>query len=221
MILVYTLIFSTVMKARLPGSDDSWAYSIYLCAGILTWTYFSDTVLRCQTLFIEQANLLKKVNFPRLTLPIIVLLSSTINFIIIFFILILFLLAIGRFPGISILLVLPVLALQQGFAIGLGMLTGTLNVFSRDVGKFIGIVMTFWFWMTPIIYPIEILPPVLQDALKWNPMFESMNFYHALLLGNEIPPASSLYYLAFFSLTSLLLGYFCFHKLVADMVDEL
>jgi ABC-type polysaccharide/polyol phosphate export permease len=84
MIIVYTLIFSTVMKARLPGLDDSWSYAIYLCMGILFWTLFAEIVNRCQTMFISEVSLLKKTSFPRLSLPCVILLSAAVNFVIFF-----------------------------------------------------------------------------------------------------------------------------------------
>jgi lipopolysaccharide transport system permease protein len=69
MILVYTVIFAEVMRTKMPGSDSTFAYSIYLCAGILTWGLFAEMVGRGQTMFLEQSNLLKKVSFPRICLP--------------------------------------------------------------------------------------------------------------------------------------------------------
>ena len=92
MIVVYTLIFSKIMRARLIGMDDTMAYGMFLCAGLLTWGFFSELLGRCQTIFIEQANLLKKLSFPKITLPFILLFSSAINFTIIFGLFLIFLL---------------------------------------------------------------------------------------------------------------------------------
>ena len=80
MILVYTVIFSEVMRAKLPGNDSGAAYSIYLCAGILTWGLFAEIVARGQNMFLEQANLIKKISFPRICLPIIVVMNALVNF---------------------------------------------------------------------------------------------------------------------------------------------
>ena len=80
MIVVYTVIFSQVMKAKLPGLDTTFAYSIYLCSGVLTWGLFSEMMTRSQNLFLDNANLLKKINFPRIILPIVVVFSSVLNF---------------------------------------------------------------------------------------------------------------------------------------------
>lgn len=79
-ILIYTLVFSRVMHARLPNVQDPLAYSLFLCAGLLTWSYFVEVLLRNQMVFLEQANMLKKVSFPRITLPSYVFLSASVNF---------------------------------------------------------------------------------------------------------------------------------------------
>ena len=73
MIVVYTVIFAEVMRSRLPGVENNFGYSIYLCAGVLTWGYFAEIVGRGQNVFLDNANLLKKLNFPRLCLSVIII----------------------------------------------------------------------------------------------------------------------------------------------------
>ena len=147
MISIYTLIFSEVMKTRLPNVDNAFAYSIYLCAGILAWGLFAEIVGRGQNIFLEHANLLKKISFPRLSLPIIVVFSAVLNFSIIFVLFTLFLIISGNFPGWIFFGIIPVLLLQITLAIGLGMTLGVLNVFFRDVGQFFSIFLQFWFFI--------------------------------------------------------------------------
>ncbi len=222
MILIYTLVFSKVMNARLPGLGDGWSYSIYLCAGILTWGLFADTISRCQVMFLENANLLKKIHFPRITLPIISVVSASINFGISILILGVFLFLIDRSPEISVLFWIPLLLLQQMFAVGLGVFTGILNVFLRDTGKTMGVLLTFWFWATPIVYPIEILPSELRElVLTYNPMAPLMAFYQSLILGTDPPEPASLLPLLGCTFVFLIAGYLAFTRLSDDLVDEL
>ena len=101
-ILIYTVIFGRIMHARLAGVDDNLGYGIFLCAGVTTWGMFTEVIQRSISIFIEHANLLKKMSFPRATLPLIVLLSAAVNFAIVFGLLLLFLAATGRFPGTRI-----------------------------------------------------------------------------------------------------------------------
>ncbi|MGD9662942.1 MAG: ABC transporter permease, partial [Porticoccaceae bacterium] len=155
MILVYTVIFAEVMRSRLPGVENSFGYSIYLCAGVLTWGFFAEIVGRSQNVFLDNANLLKKLNFPRLCLPVVIIGGATLNFAIIFGLFVAFLLLSGNFPGLSFLAIFPLLFILILFSIGLGITLGVLNVFFRDVGLFFGIFLSFWFWLTPSVYPLS------------------------------------------------------------------
>ena len=221
MILVYTVIFTQVMQARLPGASDAATYSIYLCSGILTWNLFSEIVNRGQSVFIEKSNLIKKVSFPRLTLPLIVIINALVNFFIIFSLFLLFLIIVNKFPGFTFLGILPVLAIQIAFAIGLGISLGVLNVFFRDVGQFFGIFLQFWFWFTPIIYVIDILPEVIQPIITWNPMTPLIQAYQDIFVHHTWPDWSSLIYPALLALFFCFLGFKLFRNHSAEMVDEL
>ncbi|MGV7208633.1 ABC transporter permease [Oxalobacteraceae bacterium A2-2] len=221
MILVYTLIFSQVMRSKLPGDVSEYGYSIYLCAGILSWGLFSEIVTRAQGMFLEQANLLKKISFPRICLPVIVVLNALVNFGIIFGLFTVFLLASGQFPGAVFLLLVPVLALLVLFAIGLGLVLGVLNVFFRDVGQLSGILIQFWFWLTPIVYPASILPPEARPLLDWNPMAAVIQACQAILLHGAEPDWNSLLPAAVLALLLCTLGLRLFRKRSGEMVDEL
>ena len=220
MIVVYTVIFSQIMRARLPGVDDGLAYSVYLCAGLLTWGLFSEITLRSQSMFLENANLLKKISFPRICLPVIVLLNAGINFAIILGLFLGFLLISGRLPGMALLALVPLLVLQVIFAAGLGMILGVLNVFFRDVGQFFGICLQFWFWLTPIVYPLSILPPGIQRFIELNPMTALMNSYQNLFLYNQWPDWSSLVPLLVIGLLFCGMALRLFRPRVGEMVDE-
>ncbi len=221
MIFIYTVIFSKIMRARLPGVDDTMGYGIFLCAGLLTWGFFSELLGRCPNIFIEQANLLKKVNFPRITLPVILLSSSAVNFAIIFTIFISFLLISGRFPGWAILAFLPLLLIQQAFALGLGMVLGTLNVFFRDVGQFLGIVLQFWFWLTPIVYSVTVLPERARSVIELNPMTQLVAAYQQIILHGSWPQWGQFRFHAIGALTVLTIGFLVFRRLSGEVVDEL
>jgi lipopolysaccharide transport system permease protein len=221
LIVVYTVIFSEVMQAKLPGVDQTWAYSIYLCSGLLPWLYFVETMQRLQNVFIEQSILLKKVSFPRISLPVYVLISTTINFAIVLVIFMFFLIVNGHFPGITIIGILPLLIVQQILALGLGVLVGTLNVFFRDVGHVFGIVIQFWFWFTPIVYTVEILPEKFIGITKFNIITPILTGYQQIFLHHKFPAWDSLVPVLIFSLVTLFLAYFVYKKLVNEMVDEL
>ncbi len=221
MILVYTVIFSQIMRAKLPGLDSTFAYSVYLCAGILTWGFFAEITLRSLNVFLDNANLIKKVSFPRICLPIIVVLSSGLNFSIIFGLFTGFLILSGMFPGWPFVALLPVLLIQIALAIGLGILLGILNVFFRDVGQFFGIFLQFWFWLTPIVYPSSILPEAIRPLVQANPMFPVISAYQTILVSGQWPRWSSLAPTAALALVVCVLGLILFRRRASEMVDEL
>jgi lipopolysaccharide transport system permease protein len=221
MIVVYTVIFAQVMRAKLPGVNSTFAYSIYLCAGILTWGLFAEITGRAQNTFLEHANLLKKLNFPRLCLPVTVVASAGLNFAIVFGLFTGFLVVSGNFPGWAYLGLLPVLAIHVAFAIGLGISLGVLNVFFRDVGQFFGIVLQFWFWLTPIVYPISILPERFRALIALNPMTQLIAAYQTVLVTGYWPEWSTLWPAALAAALLCALGFHLFRKHAGEMVDEL
>lgn len=221
MIVVYTLIFSQIMQAKLPGVENQFAYSIYLTVGIITWGLFAEIVGRSQTMFIENANLLKKVNFPRLTLPVILSINALVNFALIFGLFIVFLLAIGAFPGWVLLAMIPLLVVQILFALGLGVTLGILNVFFRDVGQTVTVVLFFWFWLTPIVYPAAILPERVESLLRYNPMYPLMSAYQDLMVYAQMPDWGSLWPVTLAGLLLCALGVRLFLRRAGEMVDEL
>ena len=221
LIAVYTLIFSQVMRAKLPGIEGIFGYSIYLCAGLLSWGYFAELTTRGQNMFLENANLLKKIRFPRLCLPVIALATATVNFAIVFGLFCLFLLLSGTFPGWPIVAVVPVLAIVVTLALGLGMTLGVLNVFFRDVGQAFGILLQFWFWLTPIVYPASILPASVRPWLVLNPLASIMAALQGILAARQWPDWASLWPSALLSVALCALGLHLYRKHAADMVDEL
>ena len=221
MIVVYTVIFSQVMGSRLPGNNTPFAYSIYLCAGVLTWGLFSEITSRSQTVFLENSALIKKLQFPRLCLPVIVVINALINFGIIFGLFTAFLIISGNFPGWIFLAIFPVLLIQILLSIGLGMILGVLNVFFRDVGQFFSIFLQFWFWFTPVVYPVAALPAGIRHWLDWNPMAALIAAYQTILVHGQGPAWSGLIAPTIVGLVFCAMGFHLFRKRVGEMVDEL
>jgi lipopolysaccharide transport system permease protein len=221
MIMVYTVIFSQVMRAKVTGVDSTFGYGIYLCAGILSWGLFNEIVSRGQNTFLDNANLLKKINFPRICLPIVVVLNAGVNFLIIFGLFTIFLLATGNFPGLAYLALIPLLIVLIAFAIGLGITLGILNVFFRDVAQFFGIFLQFWFWLTPIVYPVNVLPEVVADFMVLNPMAPLMAGFQDVLVLKHWPSWGALLYPLVLAVLLCLQSVRLFRKHATDMMDEL
>lgn len=222
MIVIYTVVFGQLMRPKLAGHEQtSFAFSIYLCAGVITWGLFAEMLGRLNGVFLEHGNLIKKSNFPRICLPAIVTASALINFGIVFGLYLVFLALIGHWPGWVLLAVLPLLALQVLFTLGLGIFLGTLNVFFRDVGQLTSVVLQFWFWLTPIVYVFDSLPAPARSMLQYNPLQPLMVAYQTIFLNQRLPDFASLLSLTVLTVILLLLGGHFFLSRVGELVDEL
>lgn len=222
MILVYTLIFSQVMKSKLAGMEAvPYAYSIYLCSGVLTWGMFQEMLFGCINVFFTNANLMKKVSFPRICLPAITVCSAFLNFIIGFLIFCIFMLLIGKFPW-SVAPFLPViLSVQIIFTVGLGIGLGVLNVFFRDIGQMMGVILQFWFWFTPVVYPLSIVPERLVWLLNFNPMYHIISAYQHVFVYGCLPDMVGLFGALAVSLLLSAWSLHIYRKHVGELVDEL
>jgi lipopolysaccharide transport system permease protein len=228
MILIYILIFSQVMRAKLPGSASGFGYSIYLCSGILPWGMFNELLMRYTQTFFEHSNLIKKVSFPREILHVSALVTGCINFAIAFTIFVVFL-AILHVTGrhnvqITLgqtMILIATLGFQQVFCLGLGLAFSVLNVFFRDVGQLVAIMAQLWFWVTPIVYPLSVIPEKLKFIFELNPMYHFMHVYRSILYMNRAPEWSTLGIMSGISILTFFIGYLIYKKLVTGVPDEI
>jgi lipopolysaccharide transport system permease protein len=221
MIGIYTVVFAEIMKPGLPGHAGPYAYGIYLCAGIVVWQLFSEIFSRSINVFVDNANLLKKVSLPKFTLPAVVGISGLANFAVVFALFVVFLALVGRFPGLPIVALLPALVVVVALALGLGVLLGTINVFYRDVAQVASLVLGFWFWLTPIVYPARSVPGWVAAILEWNPMWPLVSFAQVIFLDARVPDWTMLIYPAAVALIAVALGLRTFRGLAGELVDEL
>jgi len=222
MIVVFTLIFSQVMGSRLPNNQGgAFGYSVFLCSALLPWNWFAELLGRLNTVFIDNGNLMKKASFPRICLPVIVVLSTAIHFAITFALFLIFLVLTGNLPGLPLLAFPLVLAIHIALAVGLGLLLGTLNVFFRDVGQLTGVLLQFWFWLTPIVYAPSVLPEAVRNLIWINPVMPLTDAYHAIFSTHAFPSWSGLIYPTLLALVLLGLGGLAFLRLSGEIIDEL
>lgn len=220
-VLIYALILSAVLSAKLPGIESQYAYAIYLTAGFLGWMLFSEIIGRCLNLFIEQGNLMKKMKFPKITLPTIVVGSALLNNVMLLVAILVVFAALGHFPTVQ-LLWLPVLSIAMiALALGLGLVLGILNVFIRDIGQAVPILLQVMFWFTPIVYPISIIPERLQQLIVFNPIYPIIRGYQEVLVYGRAPHLGQVTLILVVGLAILAFGLFLFRRASAEMVDAL
>lgn len=220
-VLIFSFILSGLMAARMPGIGSRYAYAIYLMAGTLAWSLFSDIIQRCLTMFIDNGNLLKKMVFPRICLPLIVTGSAiSANIMLLAAITVVFA-VLGHIPGPSFIFLPVLFILTIGLGTGLGLTLGILNVFMRDIGQAVPILLQVGYWFTPIVYLPEIIPAAYRPWLALNPLYPIVTGYHDILVFERSPVWLSL--LPVVALALLLLGFalFLFRRAKAEMVDVL
>ena len=220
-IIVYTVIFSQVMGARLQGSSSTYSYGIYLVAGILPWTAFVNTVSRSATIFVDKKAIISKIRVSLPSLPLYIVMSESITFLITLFIYIVFLVLTGTPLRKTIILLPAIYLVQQIFAFSLGFLISIFHVFIRDLKEITGIVLQIWFWFTPIVYVYDILPAVAKKLVHMNPAFLFIKSYQDIFVLNQVPDSVNLLKLSVIAHLLLLAGYVIFKKLERDIRDFL
>lgn len=220
-VLIYALILSNVLAAKLPGIDNKYGFAIYLMAGTLGWALFAEIITRSLNLFVQNANLLKKINFPRATLPIIMLGSCLVNNLVLFTVIFIIFAILAHPFSVELLWLLPLTATVVLFAFGIGLILGIINVFIRDVSQIVPIVLQVMFWFTPIVYPVSIIPEQYLTWLHLNPMFHLIEAYHSVLVYNQAPEFGHFLILGLLGLSITLLGTFMFRRASPEMADVL
>jgi lipopolysaccharide transport system permease protein len=154
-------------------------------------------------------------------LPLIVILTALVNFAVAFGIYLAFLVVTGHFPGWVVAAAIPVVALLVAFAAGLAILFGTLNVFFRDIGQAVTVLLQFWFWLTPIVYPVTALPEFVRRWLALNPVAPLVGALQRIFSEGRMPEWGSLASPLVVTAVALLLAAVTFRANAGDIVDEL
>ena len=221
-ILIFVFVFSTVMGAKLSvlGAElGGYAYSIYLVSGILAWNAFSNTVSRIASIYQDKAALIGKVDISLALLPLHILVTESILFAVSWGFFALFLLSIGALPGESLYWLPLVFLLQQMFAYALGFLAALLGVLLRDVREMVNVGMQLWFWLTPVVYVVTILPEHLRLFFYLNPMVYLMDAYRAIVLQQQAPDWQGLVVIAVLATAVMALAVWLFRRMERDIRD--
>lgn len=220
-ISIYIIIFGKIMGGRLPGSSDLYAYSIYVTVGLLPWAALSSTIARSTSVFLDKKHLISKIKISLPSLLLYISLSETITFLISMLFLFAFLLW-NDFTFNQNFFLLPfVYYLQQLFAFGFGLMTATLTVFIRDIKEFVGVILQFWFWFTPIVYVPEILPDAVKKIMVFNPAYIIVDAYHRIFVFEGDPPYNLLIILTIITHLMIFVSYILFRTLEKDVRDFL
>jgi len=219
MIAVFTFLFAGVFGARFTEGGTPLEYALYLFCGLLPWTAFSETLQQSSGIVVAHANLVKRVVFPLETLPVaqalaalaaqlfgtVALLAAT---------------AVIRRELHPTLLWLPVLLVPQLLlTLGGAWLVASLGVFVRDTAQVLGLVLMAWLYLTPIIYPEQVVPARFRPALELNPFTPLVRSYRRVLLEGAPPDWAGLAYMTLLAVAFFLLGYWWFARTRKNFAD--
>lgn len=219
--IIYAVVFTKVLGAKLPDAPNKYAYTIYLLAGMVGWTLFNEVITRCLTNFVDNASLLKKMVFPRICLPMIVSGSSLLNNLFLLIATIAIFLLVGAYPSWMWLWIPVLMIITALFGLALGLILGVLNVFVRDIAQVMTVVLQLWFWLTPIVYVVNTVPQGFAVMLRFNPMYAICSSYQQVFVWDHPPHFKTLGAIVGLSLVLLGVGMVLFRRASPDMVDVL
>jgi lipopolysaccharide transport system permease protein len=183
---IFTLIFGTFVK--IPS--DGIPYPLFAYAGLLPWTYFSEATVRSSGSLVSDANLLRKVYFPRLIIPLAAAITPAVDLALAFLVMLGLMVWYGVTPTANALFLPLFLALAFAIALAVGLWLSALNVKYRDIRHTVPFVVQVWMYATPIVYPISMVPENWRFVLALNPMAGIIEGFRWGLLGKESPDFS-------------------------------
>lgn len=222
LLAIYTIVFNVIMDARLNVQP----YPLFLFAGILPWTFFSAAVLESTNAISSNAGLIKKVMFPAEALPLVVVLSHLVHFLLAIPVMLAALVVftlLGEARVTANLLLVPFLMIVQTFFVaGIAMTVAAASVLFRDLRDIIANLLQLGFFLTPIIYPIEHFDsrPV-RALLRLNPMTPFVVSYQDLMFYGRLPNLSDTLLMIGYAAASMIIGFFVFDRLRDTLAEAL
>lgn len=213
MVVVYSFVFSVIMKVRIPGMDNSYHFALFLMAAMMPYFAFQDALIAASNSLFANSSLLHKSTLPSFFIPLVPVLTTLVTEVIA--LLIIVIAAFLLLDQISwMLLLVPLLMLVRlSLSIALGYILATLSVFVQDLRQALGLLLTMLMFLTPILYPVSMIPAEFLPVNNLNPLYHLLDAYRAVILRGELPEIGVLY-VAGFALILLLFGIWFFQKTI-------
>ena len=214
-IAVYAIVFPLILR----NTQEN--YVIFLCCGLIPWTFFSTAISRSAFTMVENGNIIKKVYFPREILPISVVTSETVNFLISTIIIIAFVVFGGLGISKYIIFYPIVLLAQYLLLIAISFIVSSISVYIRDLQHLIGVVLQLLFYAAPIVYAPESIPENFKWILDINPMTYIINGYRDIFYNQTMIDLQPILILIACSIVACIIGYLIFNKLQKGFAEQL
>ncbi len=214
-IAVYAIVFPLILR----NTQEN--YVIFLCCGLIPWTFFSTAITRSAFTMIENGNILKKVYFPREILPISVVTSEAVNFLISTIIILAFVLCSGLGITKYVLLYPLIFVAQYLLLLAISFIVSSICVYIRDLQHFIGVFLQLLFYATPIVYAPDSIPENFKWILNLNPMTYIINAYRDIFYNQTMPDVKAIFILICVVIVAIVIGYLIFNKLQKRFAEQL
>jgi len=215
-LLVYTLVFSVIMKNGIEK------YYIYLFVALVPWMFFSTSVNNGSTCILGSADMVKKIHFPREVLPISCVTANFVNMLLVFLVIFGVLIVTGFGINFYALLFLPIImVVEYLLCLGLALLFSALTVYFRDLAHILGIVTMAWQFLTPVMYDVSMVPERLIPVFNVNPMTPVIIAYRDILYHKQVPDLSTLVHAAILGVAFLIVGAIMFRRLQRGFAEEM
>jgi ABC-type polysaccharide/polyol phosphate export permease len=206
---VFTVVFSII--ARVPvGQTPS---AVFILSGLVPWSFFANALTNATNSLVGMAGLLTRIAFPREILPLAAILARLVDLAVSLAVLLVIMLWY-RLPLSWTILLVPIpLAIELTFLLGLGFLLSAANLFYRDVGQLLAVVLSLWIFLTPVVYPLAQVPDAYRAWIALNPMTPVVSGFRSLVVEGQLPDAGPLVVSAVIALATFLVGYAAFKRL--------
>lgn len=215
LMLAITFVFTVVFKTEIKN------FPLFVLSGIFPWMFFSSALSEATNSILNQQSVLRQFNLPREILPLGTILSNFLNFILGWLIMY----PLFFFFNTKIILLFPlliiVLLLNLFFVCGLGLALSILNVFFRDIGHLLGVLLMLWFWVTPIFYSLDMVPMRFRWLCNLNPMTTFVIFYREVIFRGNTPHLSIFIGAFLWASFSLLLSLMLFSNLESKLLKRI
>lgn len=222
-VLIYSLVFSNLMHAHFDSKMGHYGYSVYLLSGLLGWFLFSNIISKSTLVFLDRSEFVKKVSLPIFVWPAtlagVEFLNSMIFFIGIF-VLLLVLKENAPFASLAFLGLIWLILITL-FAMFAGMAVAVLTVYMRDLREVIPVFLQIHFWLTPIVYPVHILPVPYRYLMDLNPVYPFIRSLQDILCWHKMPDLSSLIECTLWIIVMFYVAYFLFKSTHLAVAEEL
>jgi lipopolysaccharide transport system permease protein len=217
LMLILSFVFSTILKVPSQGIP----FPLYLTVGLIPWLFFSGAVSSATDSVTGASSLVTKVYFPREILPIAAVLTKVVDFLCGLVILMALMVYYGHLPTETVLWMPVLLAIHLAFTLGVSFPLAALNLYLHDVRYLVGVALTLWFYLTPIMYPLSIVPDRFLWVYDINPNALLVDAYRRVILLDSVPAVDRLLIGFGISMVTLVIGYYLFKKMERGFADSI